>query len=236
MERDDYWQQIIALASVLFAISSRFKFVRLPQRSIKPKALIQMNRWHVLAVVVLVAVLNVAVSTIKGRPLSPEIVTYSTVVASILGGLILLFDQWLWRLPILHPWFVPSPHLLGEWYVTGKIKFLETHTEGTYRGTAKITQTFFAVSLSIDWGDDGNMKFLMKSPFTASSEGFCTFPGLYEWTPAANCKHPPATHRAGFFCHSADRYPGHVVVHYSTVDSQIGVLELTRPAVHHTPA
>lgn len=38
----------------------------------------------------------------------------STVVAG-LGLLLLLFDKWIWRFRILHPWFVDRPNIRGTW-------------------------------------------------------------------------------------------------------------------------
>src|SRR5262245_38983822 len=102
-----------------------------------------MNRWHLLALVLLVAVAYAAITVAGGLPFNNELFIKASTISAVVGACVLAFDRWLWRLPILHPWFVAAPNLSGKWDVTGKIAFLRAGASGSYSGEMTIEQTFF---------------------------------------------------------------------------------------------
>jgi SMODS-associating 2TM, beta-strand rich effector domain len=187
-----------------------------------------MNRWHLLALVILVAFAHAAISLSAGQAFNADLFVKASYISGIVGAAVLVFDKWLWRFPPLHPWFVAAPDLNGSWDVGGKISFLRSGTSSNYAGIMTIEQTFFSIMITIDWGPEGRTRFLMKSPLATREEGFVAFSALYEYAPAQGSNYPIQNHRAGFFCHSTERRPDSIQLHYSTVGEQVGHLSLKR--------
>jgi hypothetical protein len=189
-----------------------------------------MNRWHLLALILLVALAQAGISLIGGQLINIELFTKASLVSLIVGAGVFSFDRWLWRIPVLHPWFVAAPDLSGEWSVSAKISYLRTATSGRYSGLMTIKQTFFSITADIDWGPDGTTRFLMKAPLATREEGFGSFSAIYEYAPSQEDRHGTQTHRAGFFFHARERKPQTVDLYYSTVGEQVGQLVLSRKA------
>jgi SMODS-associating 2TM, beta-strand rich effector domain len=185
-----------------------------------------MDRLHLIVLVVLVLALNLAVSSARGQPIDPSSLTFSAVVASLLGVIIFIFDNWLWRLPFLHPWFVVAPNINGTWNICGSIvnpvtgKRSKEHT-----GKLTIRQTFFSIRFRIEWDGYGKSKSLTAEKLAVGRGGLCSFSSLYEFESSKNIS-DGKTHRAGIFFFSDERIPGEIRVHYSTVDQLLGVVKL----------
>jgi len=56
---------------------------------------------------------------ISGFPLTKEFFDPFSKVIGVLVIVLFIFDKWLWKFPILHPWFVSFPDISGTW--KGKI-------------------------------------------------------------------------------------------------------------------
>ncbi len=52
---------------------------------------------------------------VDGQPLSANLFKPSSLVLSGLIIVVTIFEKWAWRLPLLHPWFVRPPNLIGAY-------------------------------------------------------------------------------------------------------------------------
>ncbi|HAT32604.1 MAG TPA: hypothetical protein DCW29_17700 [Janthinobacterium sp.] len=181
---------------------------------------------HLLAMVVAAGAINAAISAWSGAPLDFAALRNSSLVATILGVAIVLFDWWGWRFPALYPWFVAVPRIRGEWDVTGDIDWVRPQQSARFPGRLSIKQTYFSIWMGIDWDDGAHMHFLMKAPIVAREDGFCAFTAVYELDPNTPGS-PSVTRRAGFFFHCAQSHPQAVTLFYSTTDDQIGRIRLS---------
>lgn len=50
---------------------------------------------------------------IDGQPLTQSLFKPSSLVLSTLIVIVAIFEKWIWRWRLLHPWFVPIPDLVG---------------------------------------------------------------------------------------------------------------------------
>jgi SMODS-associating 2TM, beta-strand rich effector domain len=185
-----------------------------------------MNRWHLLAIVLAVGVINFGISFWNGVPFDLTSLLNSSLVAAFLGGFLLLFDWWLWRIPFLYPWFVQVPCIRGDWEISGDINWIEPNQTQKIPGQLSFKQTYFSIWAKIEWEDGAQMNFLMKAPIAARAEGFCAFTAIYEIDPKKSGK-SPNTRRAGFFFHTVEQFPNDLAIFYSTTDSQSGILRLS---------
>jgi hypothetical protein len=67
---------------------------------------------------------------------------------SIFGGIYFVFDRWAWRMPIFSR-LAGIPNLQGNWTVTGQTSGADGQPR-EWAGTARITQTWSHISISID--------------------------------------------------------------------------------------
>ncbi|WP_317201385.1 hypothetical protein [Janthinobacterium sp.] len=185
-----------------------------------------MNRWHLLVMVLVVGLINAAISAWSGQPLDLAVIRNASLVAGLLGAAIVLFDRWGWRFAALHPWFVVLPRIRGDWAVAADIGPARARQASSFQGQIFIRQTYFSIWARIDWEDGAQMRFLMKAPIVASADGFCAFTAVYELDPNA-AGAAPVTRRAGFFFHSAETHPDAVTLFYSTADNQVGRIRLS---------
>jgi len=186
-----------------------------------------MDRLHLIVLVALVLLLNLAVSFVRGQPVDPSTLSFSAVVATLLGVIILFFDLWLWRLPFLHPWFVVAPNINGTWKVCGSIvNPLTGKRSKEHIGKMTIRQTFFSIRFQIEWDGYGKSKSLMSEKLAVGKEGMCSFSTLYEFESSKSIP-DGKTHHAGIFFHSNERVPSAITLRYSTVDQLLGVVRLT---------
>jgi hypothetical protein len=185
-----------------------------------------MNRWHLLAIVTAIVAIDLGISYWNGDLIDNSKILGSSKIASFLGGFIVLFDWWIWRLPLLYPWFVPVPCIRGKWEIEGDV--IETNPNQTVirTGSVVIKQTYFSIWLCIDWDDNTQTRFLTKAAVAAKEEGFCAFTAVYEFDPKKPGK-GSLTRRAGIFFHTSDRRPEVVTLHYSTTDNQVGSFRLS---------
>jgi hypothetical protein len=56
---------------------------------------------------------------LNGVSVSPDLAKPFSIVLGAVSLALGLFEKWVWRLPLLHPWFVSRPNLRGTW--AGKV-------------------------------------------------------------------------------------------------------------------
>lgn len=188
-----------------------------------------MNRWHLLALVGCVALINIGFSVKDGLPIDVDDFENSSKVAAILGALILFFELWGWRFPLLYPWFVNTPSIRGEWDIDSSIIWVSAagNTGAKGAGILNVRQTFSTVWASIEWDDGSKMRFLMRAPIAVGKDGFCAFTAVYAYDDIASVGSRVIRH-AGFFFHAVDRRPSTVEINYSTTDKQVGLVKLLK--------
>ena len=77
----------------------------------------KLERLHVTAFVVIAAFVWWVVLLFQSTPVSWDHARPFSIVISVLVGLGLLLELFLWRKPWLHGWFVKRPDLRGTWRV-----------------------------------------------------------------------------------------------------------------------
>ncbi len=186
-----------------------------------------MNRWHLLAIVVLAGAGYVGVAYAKAQPVGWALVLSASAVAAILGAIVWVFDRWLWRLGLLHPWFVPFPDINGKWTVRTSRSWLTHSKDPAFTGTAEIEQRFFSIFMRIVW-DDGSRSALRGRVPVAAQGGLYAFAAVVSNAYPVDRKLPNETKTAGFFFHEQDRKPDMLQIFYSTDGLGAAVIELTR--------
>lgn len=81
------------------------------------------------------------------------------IVAGVLVALIGAFELFLWRLPFLHSWFVPTPDLNGTWAGTMDSTWAAEEGAATKSipATIVVRQTFSRITLSLRTAESGSV-------------------------------------------------------------------------------
>lgn len=77
------------------------------------------SRLHLTALIGIIAALWAILLIVAGNSITMDFFRPLSTVTGILVVLLLIFDKWLWKITILHPWFVSIPDVSGTW--NGKI-------------------------------------------------------------------------------------------------------------------
>jgi len=88
----------------------------------------KLERLHITVFVVIAAFVWYIVLMFQDTPVSWAHARPFTIVVSCLVGLGLFFEFILWRLPLLHGWFVKRPNLRGTWRIELQSSYVRTGT------------------------------------------------------------------------------------------------------------
>src|SRR5439155_14669689 len=149
------------------------------------------------------------------------------VVAAV-GWIYLAFDRWLWKVPVLYPWFVKQPNLHGTFRAT-----LESTWENPSTGSTPdpieayfvVRQRYSGVSVRM-FTKESNSASLAGS-FGHESDGAWTLIATYQNTPGPLVLHRSAPHFGSLLFTSHRRKP-------FTLEGQYWTSRNTRGAIHIT--
>ena len=88
----------------------------------------KLERFHISVFLGIAALVWLGVLLVNGTPVTLAHAHPFTAVVSALVGFGLLFEHVLWRLPLLHGWFVKRPDLRGTWRVEIQSSYIRPET------------------------------------------------------------------------------------------------------------
>lgn len=102
----------------------------------------------------------------------------------------LLFDRWMWRLPVLH-WLAGIPDLRGNWATT--VRTSHDHHETTHEATIVIEQTWTRISIVLEGTDSRSESFAAAMLLDGRLEPVLHY--LYRNEPKSHAKETMVPHR-----------------------------------------
>jgi SMODS-associating 2TM, beta-strand rich effector domain len=140
------------------------------------------SQLHLTTLVIAATVIWGITLLLQGAPVGLDwLKPYSTVVG-ILPLVLLVFDKWLWRLRILHGWFVKKPNLQGTW----KAQLRSTWNEGAseareIEGYMIIRQTYSSIAMRLVTSESSSE--LIACNISRSDDGLYEVVGVYHNVP-----------------------------------------------------
>ena len=89
----------------------------------------KIERIHIIVFLAIATLVWWVTLLLQDTPVTWEHGKPFTVVVSVLGLLGFVFNRFLWRLPILHGWFVKRPDLRGTWRVELQSSYISPKTK-----------------------------------------------------------------------------------------------------------
>jgi hypothetical protein len=152
----------------------------------------------------------------------------STAIVVVLYA-VMLFDLWLWKLRILHGWFVKRPVVDGSWKVELRSHWIDPTTGagvGPVNGYAVIRQTLSTLSLRLLTAESNSE--LVGTEIVCSVDGLYCISGVYRNEPRYEVRERSPIHYGAVWLRIIDEPSQRLVGHYWTDRKTGGEMELSR--------
>jgi hypothetical protein len=150
----------------------------------------------------------------------------STVTTIVLYSII-AFDLWIWKIPLLHGWFVKRPIIDGTWTVEIRSNWKNASTDkvpGQVQGYMVIRQTFSALSMRLLTEESTSE--LVGTEITCSSDGLHCVSGVYRNEPRFQVRDRSEIHYGAVWLRIIDEDEKKLIGHYWTDRGTAGEMEL----------
>lgn len=162
--------------------------------------------------------------TLKSTWLEPLSVVTTSVLYAVMA-----FDLWLWKLPLLHGWFVKRPVLDGTW----KVEFRSDYQTPTgiapapREGYMVIRQTHSTLSMRLLTAESESQ--LVGNEIVCTTDGAYCVSGVYRNEPRLEVRHRSPIHYGGLWLKVIDQPAPELDGHYWTDRKTAGEIHLTQP-------
>ena len=157
---------------------------------------------------------------------SPWLQHLSTVITIVLYAVI-AFDLWLWKLPVLHDWFVKRPVIDGTWKVELRSNWKDPETGNTIQsveGYMVVRQTFSTLSMRLLTAESHSE--LVGTEIVCSADRQYCVSGVYRNEPRFQVRERSEIHYGAVWLRIITQPTKQLIGHYWTDRSTAGEMEL----------
>lgn len=151
----------------------------------------------------------------------------STVITIVLYAVV-AFDLWLWKLPLLHGWFVKRPIIDGTWKVEIRSNWKDPATGAgipPVEGFMVVRQTFSTLSMRLLTAKSSSE--LVGTEIVCSEDGLYCVSGVYRNEPRLQVRGRSAIHYGAVWLRIIDEPTKKIIGHYWTDRESMGEMELS---------
>jgi hypothetical protein len=164
-----------------------------------------------------------------GQKLSVGLLKPLSTVISIVVFTTLGFDLWLWKLPLLHGWFVKRPVIDGTWKAEIRSNWSKTANGSSepiapVEGYVVIRQTFSTLSLRLLTEESSSE--LVGTEIVCSADGLYCISGVYRNEPRFQVREHSSIHYGAVWLKIIDEKYKRIEGHYWTDRETAGEIEL----------
>ncbi|HEY1724547.1 MAG TPA: hypothetical protein VGF89_03920 [Steroidobacteraceae bacterium] len=192
------------------------------------------ERLHLSVILLVAAALWGVILLFAGVDVSTQWFQPFSKVLGTLMILLSLFDMWLWKWRIFHPWLVKRPVLNGTWRAELKSNWINPATERgipPIAGFMVVRQTFSRLSLRLITQESGSE--VVGAEVIRSDDGMYSVFGVYRNEPRQSVRHRSAIHYGGMVLKVAGSPPDTMEGHYWTDRNTAGEIILTEHNEKH---
>lgn len=153
------------------------------------------ERLHLSVVLLVASVIWGILLIINGVAVDVSWLHHLSTVTGILLLLLAAFDIYLWRLAILHPWFVKRPVVDGTWRAEIRSSWKDPETKNQIdpvNGFMVIRQTFSKLSLRLITAESRSE--LLGAEIVRADDGTYRISGVYRNEPRISVRHRSQIH------------------------------------------
>jgi hypothetical protein len=152
----------------------------------------------------------------------------STVITLVLYA-VMAFDLWLWKLPVLHGWFVKRPVIDGTWKVEIRSNWIDPETGAgipPVQAYMVVRQTFSTLSLRLLTAESSSE--LVGTEIVCSTDGLYCVSGVYRNEPRFQVRARSPIHYGAVWLKIIDEEEKKVIGHYWTDRDSAGEMEMSK--------
>jgi hypothetical protein len=160
--------------------------------------------------------------------IKPTWLQHLSIVITIVLYAVMAFDLWLWKIPLLHGWFVKRPVIEGTWKVEIRSNWKDPANGagiGPVEGFMVVRQTFSTLSLRL-LTEESSSK-LVGTEIVCSADGLYCVSGVYRNEPRFQVRERSAIHHGAVWLRIIDKPVKKVIGHYWTDRQTAGEMELS---------
>ena len=152
---------------------------------------------------------------------------YLSIVITIVLYAVIAFDLWLWKLPLLHGWFVKRPVIDGTWKVQLRSNWKDSAGQGIapIEGYMVVRQTFSTLSMRLLTPE--SMSELVGTEIVCSVDRQYCVSGVYRNEPRFEAREKSAIHYGAVWLRVVTEPERQLGGHYWTDRGTAGEMELT---------
>ena len=181
------------------------------------------------AIIYIAAAACAAVLFINHEPLKPALLTPLSTVVTVVVWIALLFDLWLWKVPVLHGWFVKRPVIDGTWKVEFRSDYINPSTGAPtppLEGYMAIKQTHSTLTMRLLTAESSSQ--LVGNEIVCTTDGSYCVSGVYRNEPRLEVRHRSPIHYGGIQLKVIEHPEQQLIGHYWTDRKTAGEIELTQ--------
>lgn len=151
----------------------------------------------------------------------------STVITIVLYA-VMAFDLWLWKLPLLHGWFVKRPVIDGSWKVEIRSNWKDPATGASIspvEGFMVVRQTFSTLSMRLLTAESSSE--LVGNEIVFSVDGLYCVSGVYRNEARLEVRGKSQIHYGALWLRIIDEPTKKIIGHYWTDRQSMGEMELS---------
>lgn len=187
-----------------------------------------MQRSHLTAILGAAVAVWGLILFVQGPEVEPGVLRPFGLVTTLVALLVAAFDRWLWKIPLLHGWFVRRPNVAGTWVAEIRSTWSgrdSGESAPPITGYMAIRQTFSSLSLRLMTSESTSQ--VLTAEITAADDGTYTISAVYQATPGARVRDRSPIHHGGLLLQVADRRPRVITGTYWTDRRSSGDLRLS---------
>jgi len=187
------------------------------------------SRAHLSTLLLVAAILWAILLLLDGTSVSLSFFSPFSTVLGVLVIVISIFDKWLWRLRLLHPWFVPLPNIEGTW--TGQLASTWVDARVGAAGVTLdaelvIRQTFSSIHLRLSTPESNSE--LLSGNIVRKPDGTYQVVAVYRNTPRLLRRDQSPIHYGGVILDVMGGPPGFLEGEYWTDRGTRGELRFSK--------
>lgn len=183
---------------------------------------------HVQFIVGAAAAIWAVLLLIQGVAVEISWFRYYSMVTGTVVLLLMCFDYWLWRLPILQGRVVKRPDLRGTWRAMFRSNWIDPNTgQGIppREGYVAISQTFSTMTFRLMTGESTSE--LLNAQLVPSMDGSYRLLGIYRNEPRLSVRGRSTIHNGALLLDVSSAPVSRMTGHYWTDRNTAGEIELT---------
>ena len=180
------------------------------------------------AIIYLTVLVWTIVLYVNQEAIKSDWLRYVSTVSTVVLFIIMAFDLWLWKISLLHGWFVKRPVINGTWKVEIRSNWKDPVAgvgKPPIEGFMVVRQTLSTLSMRLLTADSSSE--LVGTEIVCFEDGLYCVSGVYRNEPRLQVRDTSPIHYGAVWLKIIDEPTKKIIGHYWTDRNSMGEMELS---------